>query len=47
MTYRILFIIIEPIDGNSGLVRVLRVLHGAQQSLLVAEPSDENIPNEG
>lgn len=32
-TYRILFIIIEPLDDNPGLVRVLRVLHGAQQPL--------------
>lgn len=32
-TYRILFVVIEPIDDNPGLVRVLRVLHGAQQPL--------------
>ena len=32
-TYRILFITIEPIQENPALVRVLRVLHGAQQPL--------------
>jgi len=32
-TYRILFIVIESIDDNPSLVRVIRVLHGAQQPL--------------
>ncbi len=42
-TYRILFAVIEALDDNPALVRVIRVLHGAQQPLnLSTELSDEN-----
>jgi plasmid stabilization system protein ParE len=41
--YRILFSVFDAVDDASGLVRVLRVRHGAQQHLgLAAEQADED-----
>ena len=42
-TYRILFLIIEATEDAFGLVRVIRVRHGAQQQLvLLINDSDED-----
>ena len=41
-SYRILFFVIPPADGEaSGTVRILRVLHGAQQRLGQAGQKDD------
>ena len=38
-TYRILFLAFESVEDSPALVRVVRVLHGSQQSLI--SPADE------
>jgi plasmid stabilization system protein ParE len=42
-TYRILFIVIEATEEDIGIVRITRVLHGAQQHLgSAADQPDED-----
>ncbi len=42
-TYRILFFVVEATETDTGIVRIIRVLHGAQQHLGSAtDQADDN-----
>lgn len=44
-TYRILFFVVEATEADAGIVRIIRVLHGAQQHLgSAAEQLDDDQP---